>query len=168
MTHNWRQRAMRSNKYILIGALGFAVGCAGVEAATLTPAPTANRVSGPGKGAAAIVAGVSVSAHTDAWKWDPNDLESKVTPILVEIENSSDRPMLVRYKAFRLAGTNGREYSAMPPYDISGKLTESYTVRNPYPYSGFAVAPYLGRWYPMMHRYNGAFLYDPLYYDPYI
>src|SRR5262245_59013483 len=160
---------MRSKNYLLIGALGFAVGCAGLEAATLTPAPTANRISGPGQGASATVAGVTVSARAEVWKFDPNDLEAKVTPMLVEIDNASDRPLLIRYKDFRLATNAGDQYSAMPPYDIGGTLTETYTVRNPYyPYSGFAVAPYLWRWYPGFPRYGGAFGYDPLYYDPYI
>src|SRR5262249_40500743 len=117
----------------------------------------------------ATAAGVTVEAHADAWQWVPKDLDAKVTPLLVTLENKSDRPILVRYNRFHLTTGAGRQYSAMPPYDINGTVSETYTVRNAhYPYAAFAIAPYLSRWYPAMRRYSGAFLYDPIYYDPYL
>jgi hypothetical protein len=81
---------------LIVGA-----GCARTFA-KLTPAPTAARVPGAGEAAAATAAGVQVTAHTQAWQWDPTDLDTKVTPILIELANNSDRAVIVRYNRISL------------------------------------------------------------------
>jgi hypothetical protein len=159
---------MRSTKIAVLGLLATTIAC-GREEVQLAPAPSATPVAGPGRGAEATVAGVRTEARAEAWKWDPKDLGTKVTPILVELENNGSRPMLVRYNRFHLTSDAGQQFAAMPPYDIRGTIQETYTIRNPYyPYSGFAIAPYLVRWYPRFRAYNGAFAFDPSYYDPYM
>ena len=161
---------MNSRIFLAAGAVVGAVwtlGCARTVA-ELTPAPGATRVSGPGEGAAATVAGVQVVARSKAWHWDPADLDAKVTPILVEFQNNGDRPVIVRYNHISLMDDAGNRFNVMPPYDIDGTLSEAFTVSNPYyGFNRFAVAPYLSRWYPRFSRYDGAFAYDPAYYRPY-
>ena len=136
--------------------------------AVLNPAPGATRVSGTGEGATATVGAVQVIARSKAWHWDPVDLDTKVTPILVELQNNGTHPVVVRYNHVSLTDDAGNRFNVMPPYDIDGTLSEAYTVRNPYyGFNRFAVAPYLSRWYPRFSRYDGAFAYDPAYYRPY-
>jgi len=110
--------------------------------AKLTPAPGTATVSGVGQGAEATVAGVHLIARTGAWKFDPSDLATKVTPILVEFENNADMPVSIRYNRIALTDEAGHKFMVMPPYDINGTVTEAYTVTNPYyGLRAFAVAP---------------------------
>jgi hypothetical protein len=51
----------------------------------------------------------------------------------------------------------------MPPFAIDEEITEQYTVRV-FPYSGFAVAPYLRRYYPSLIAAD-PFLLDRGFYD---
>src|SRR5262245_66619822 len=51
----------------------------------------------------------------------------------------------------------------MPPFAIDEDVTEQYTVRV-FPYSGFAVAPYLRRYYPSLITAD-PFLLDRGFYD---
>ena len=143
-------------------------GCARTYA-RLSPAPDALRVAGDEQAAMAIAAGVQVTAHTQAWRWDPTDLNTKVTPVLIDFRNNSTRPVTVRYNSISLTDDAGNRFAAMPPYDIDASVREEYTVRNPYyGFNRFAVAPYLSRWYPRFSSYDGAFAYDAGYYRPYV
>jgi len=151
----------------IVGALA-ATGC-GRTQAVLTPAPNATAVGGPGEGAVATTAGLRVEAHAQAWQWGPEDLDTKVTPILLEVHNDASVPVVIRYNRIALTDSMGHRFAAMPPYDTDGTLTQAYTVQNPfYGFDRFAVAPYLSRWYPRFSRYDGAFAYDPTYYTPYV
>jgi hypothetical protein len=146
---------------VVIAALG-ATACARTEA-RLIPAPTATVVPGPGIGAKATV------ARTGAWQWTPRDLETKVTPILIELQSNADTPIQVRYNDLSLTDSQGHHFSVMPPYDIEGTVSVAYEVSNPfYGFDRFAVAPYLRRWYPRFSLYDGAFAYDSRYYGPYM
>lgn len=77
--------------------------------------------------------------------------------------------MLVRYNLMSLTDVDGHRFNVMPPYDVSGSVTETHRGRNPaYGLNRFAVAPYLAHYYPGSLRYSGAFAYDPSYYSPYV
>ena len=161
---------MNSRIFLAAGAVAGAMWASGCTrtVAELSPAPGATRVSGTGEGATATIASVQVIARTKAWHWDPADLDTKVTPMLVEFQNNGTRPVIIRYNHISLTDDAGNRFAVMPPYDIDGTLSESYTVQNPYyGFSRFSVAPYLSRWYPRFSRYDGAFAYDPAYYRPY-
>jgi hypothetical protein len=147
----------------LVGAIG-AAGCSR-NYAKLTPAPTASIVSGPGGGAGTIVQGVRVIARSEAWEWEPRNLHSKVTPMLIELNNLGKHPVAIRYSSIALVDAQGHVFHAMPPYDINASVKQKVTMV--YPYSGYAVAPYLTGYYPGMLRYNGAWAYDAGYYSPY-
>lgn len=153
---------------LMIAGLVGAAGC-NRTIAKINTAPGDVTVPGIGVGATATAADVRVVARAQAWKWDPTDLKTKATPFLVELHNDGTHPVLVRYNRITLTDADGHVFNAMPPYDVDAKLTESYTVMNPYyGFDRFAIAPYLSRWYPRFSRYAGAFVYDPAYYSPYI
>ncbi len=159
------------SRILIAGAMAGAiagVGCARTYA-KLSPAPTATRVSGVGQAATATAAGVQVTAHTQAWQWDPPDLATKVTPMLIELANNSSRSVIVRYNHISLVDDAANRFAVMPPYDIDATVSEAYRIESPYyGFNRFAVAPYLSPWYPRFARYDGAFAYDAGYYRPYV
>jgi hypothetical protein len=160
---------MNSNSRLLVVASAVMAAACSRTVAELTPGPGAATVGGAGQGATATAAGVQVTARSKAWHWNPVDLDSKVTPLLIEMHNNSDRSVLVRYNHVSLTDDAGNHFSVMPPYDIDGTVNEAFTVQNPYyGFNRFSVAPYLSRWYPRFSRWNGAFAYDPAYYRPYV
>ena len=158
------KEAVVQSKLLLVACVAAAAGC-GRSYAELSPAVGATPASGPGEGAVATAAGVRVSAHAQAWHFDPPDLESKVTPVLIELANNGDRNIVVRYKDIALTDAGGTRYEAIPPYNISGTLSVPVTVQDPYFYNGYA---YAYRYAPMYVRYAGGFVYDPQYYQPYL
>jgi hypothetical protein len=126
-------------------------------------------VPGPGQGASANADGVTVIARAQAWQWNPTNLSNQATPILLELENNSDRAVAVRYNHIWLTDADGHRFNVMPPYDVNGTVTQSFEVQNPfYGFNRFTVAPYLSRWYPRFGRYAGTFGYDASYYSPYM
>ena len=154
-------------RLIMASSALFLAACA--RTANLSPAPGVAVVPGPGAGASTTVSGVQVIARAQAWQGNPPDLSTKVTPLLIDLQNNSNREVLVRYNQITLYGADAHRFNVMPPYDINTTLTQAYTIDNPfYGFRGYAVAPYLARWYPRMLRYEGAFAYDPAYYSPYV
>lgn len=130
----------------------------------LSPAPGAQPApAGPGRGAMATTAGVTVIARTDAWSGVPRRLDD-VTPVLVTIENEGDSPIRLRYDRFALLAPTGERYAAIPPFDVRGTEVEPLSQ---YDLDGFYVAPHLARYYPWLRPYRGYFPYDGLYYDTY-
>ena len=159
---------MQIKTFVLFAAAIAAAGCSRTIA-RLSPAPGVITVPGPGQGASATAAGVQVVARTQAWQWNPQDLATKATPILLQLTNNSARPILVRYNHISLTDADGHRFNVMPPYDINGTVSQAFTIQNPYyGFNRFAVAPYLARWYPRFSRYDGAFRYDATYYSPYV
>ncbi len=154
------------NSRLLLVAVSAAIAGCARSYAELTPAVGTVPASGPGEGAVATAAGVVVSAHAQAWHFDPPDLEKKVTPILIEVANNRDRGIVIRYKDIVLADAAGDRFDVMPPYNISGKLSVPVTIQNPYYYNGYL---YNYRYAPMYTRYNGGYFYDPNdYFRPYL
>lgn len=154
---------MNSRILLVAGAVA-AAGCAR-SYAELTPAVGATPAAGPGDGALGTAAGVQVSAHMQAWHFDPPGLETKVTPVLMQFANNADRPIVVRYKDITLTDGGGTRYDIIPPYDIGGEVSVPVTIQDPYYYNGYA---YAYRTAPMYVRYAGGFAYDPQYYQPYL
>jgi len=129
----------------------------------LRPAPEAAAApSGVGEGAVAVDEGVRMVVRTGAWRGFPDGLATEITPLLVEITNDSDRPLLVRYEGITLTSLEGRTYMAMPPFDIDTDVVETVMV-NEYAYDGFAIAPHLSRYYPRL-RVADPFWWDGGYY----
>jgi hypothetical protein len=127
--------------------------------ATLAPAPGTTRLPGPNQAAIAESAGVRVAAAASAWRGYPLDLDDVVLPMLVVVENGGSRRLRIRYDDFWLAGADGRRFAAIPPYEVTG------TVSEPIP-AAYYPRPFLAGYYPGW-GFGGPFLYDRLYYDPY-
>ncbi|HEU5321801.1 MAG TPA: hypothetical protein VFX28_13430 [Methylomirabilota bacterium] len=127
----------------------------GACAARLEPAPGARLVGGGKPGVVASAAGITLVARTDAWTGRPRALEAKVIPVLVTLENGSDRPVRVRHEDFALVAEDGRRFAGVAPFDIDGVVTEPVAALP------LAVAR------PYHWRFGlGAPLYDPFLYDP--
>lgn len=106
----------------------------------LEPAEAAEVVPGIDDGAETREAGVRLVARTQAWTGSPDILDD-VTPVWVEITNTTEDPLAVRYGDFRLVAVDGTEYVALPPFatDGSAKLPVPYANGG---YPGFWGAPY--------------------------
>lgn len=144
-------------------ALAFAVTACGARP-DLSPAPGALPAPpGPGEGAAASVAGVTVIARADAWSGIPRRLD-EVTPVLVTVENRSESPIRLRYEDFVLVSPTGGRYAALAPFAIRGTEVEPLSR---YDLDGFYVAPHLSRYYPWARVYDGHFPYDGAYHRRY-
>ena len=153
------------NSRLLLVASAVAASACARSYAELSPAVGSVPASGPGEGAVAGVAGVQVVARTQAWHFDPPNLEEKATPMLIEVTNNSDRAILLHYKDITLTDEGGTRYDVIPPYDVNGTLSVPVTIQDPYYYSGgYAFSPYVHRWSPIYAAYHGAYAYDQQYY----
>lgn len=143
------------------------VACAG-NRPDLAPAPGAMPAPpGPGSGAVASDAGVTVEARAGAWRGLPRNLEAESIPLLVEITNDSDHSVRLRYNEVKLVAPDGEMYRAIAPYRVEGAVSQ--TVDAPaYAATRFRIAPYLSRYYPIYDPVIGDFVHDPLYYDTYV
>jgi hypothetical protein len=135
------------------------ISACGTSTAELTPGPGAMPSPDMDGAAFAEFAGVRINAAPDRWTGEPENLDTEVTPVLVRIENTSLRPVIIRYQNFEFKDPGGRNYQAIPPYKIDETMTESVTVPA-YEWSGFAVAPHLSRYYGGRRAWA-----DPFYYD---
>jgi hypothetical protein len=93
-----------------------AVGCVSTET-RLWPSTEAHVVESQHRPAAVTEAqGVHLLADGNAWKGYPSDLERRLTPIYVRLENGSGRPLRLSYTDFSLVGETSRfRYTALPP-----------------------------------------------------
>ena len=99
------------------------------------------------------------------------DLETKATPIQLELTNNSDRSIVVRYDHITLTDAAGHRIDAIPPYNVQGTVSVPVTVQQPYYFTGnYSYAPYRYRFSPTYARYGyaGGFAYDPQFYQPYV
>ncbi len=159
-----------NSRLILVAGAVAASACAR-SYAELSPAVGTTPASGPGEGAVANVADVQVVARTQAWHFDPPDLETKATPIQLELTNNSDRSIVVRYDHITLTDAAGNRIDAIPPYNVQGTVSVPVTVQQPYYFTGnYSYAPYRYRFSPTYARYGyaGGFAYDPQFYQPYL
>ena len=108
--------------------------------------------------------GITVEVRPNAWSGVPERLR-KVTPVLVIIENQHSERIRLRYNEFTLKAADGREYHALPPFDIKG--TQVRTLSPAFPIRRFLLAPYQSTFFPGWPRFQGAFAYDPLYFQTY-
>ena len=130
----------------------------------------------------------------DAWDADPKNLPTVLTPVKVTIENQSGRPLKINYDEFKLAGSSGFTYAAIPPMQARVVLSQtsrsnfkivlaSYQQGTPGQAGGgqstqapgpvqsrvvadrFYVAPHFAWYYPGWTAWPHPFAYDPFYYD---
>ncbi|WP_375755963.1 hypothetical protein [Corallococcus exercitus] len=161
-----------------LGALGLML-MAGCAAETkLRPTPEAGILQDGKSSAITEKEGVRLTADGSAWKGSPSDLERRVTPVYVRLENQGTRALRIQYPDFALVGQESRfRYSALSPLSLR-QATSSNDSRAPARYSpamssggrlwvggGYAYRPwgwgpgwYGGPW--------GSPFYSPYYYAP--
>ena len=163
----------------LLGGLALLAGAAFITSCQtpqtrLTPAAGAQAVSGLEQAASAEMQDVSIVVESEAWIGD-RGIEDHVTPLRVEIQNNSDKPLRVRYSDFALVdGGDGQRFAALPPYSVDGSITERSVAsfdrpidRVGFTYHGFHVSPFYDGVYPRMRYWGRPFYYDPFYYEFY-
>lgn len=172
---------MRVRGALGVGALGLML-MAGCAAETkLRPMPEAGVLQDK-KNSAAITEqeGVRLTADGSAWRGFPSDLERRITPVYVRLENQGQRPLRIQYKDFSLVGQESRfRYSALPPMSLqratSSRDTEAPATISPAQVTlgrgGYAYGPWRGwgpTWGSPWNRpfYGPYFSGPPYYYDP--
>jgi hypothetical protein len=143
------------------------------EYVRLTPASEAQEVDEINHAATSTIAGVTILVQARSWE-GTTAIKSEVTPLRVTIENNSQSPIRVRYSDIALVTAAGDHFAALPPYAIEGTIEEPVRVEphvgHPAPrfeHDGFMVAPYYSHLYGGIAPFDGAFFYDPFYYDRY-
>jgi hypothetical protein len=71
----------------------------------------------------------------------------RIAPILVAIENASDRLLSVRYDNIILRWAGGRPLRPLPAFDLEDVRAVGLPVSYTYPWSGFRLASPLSRFY---------------------
>jgi hypothetical protein len=138
---------MRSFPCILALALS---GCA-YQHAVFGPASPDQAVEGQPEAATAEAAGVRITVHAGDWGGSPKDLEERLTPVEVFIENGSGRALLVRPEYFGLVGPNGFRYQALEPGEVQRRAAAQ---RDGVAYVGvYGAYPWPGFWRPWRHGF---------------
>lgn len=116
---------MRS-RGLWIVAIGILAGC--IPEARLEPRPDARSLAGDPSAAVAEAQGVRLIADGAAWKGHPSNLERRLTPVEVRVENRSGRPLTIQYELFDLLGESRFHYSAIPPTSMNADTSDSSPV----------------------------------------
>ena len=103
---------------------------------------------------AAQDAGISVrSLSIGRWS-GPAKVTRHLTPLKVRIENRGDRPIALEYIRFRLVGSDGASFRALPLFRLEGTgsaitVRDAFGVRDrKFEASGFTIAPAYASVYP--------------------
>jgi hypothetical protein len=143
-------------------------GCA--STGDLAPAETARAVPALDRAARVDVNEITLIAQSVAWPGEAL-IAQRVTPLRVTISNNGQEPVLIRYGDFKLIGSSGMAYRALPPLAISGTVdvaTPRGAVIQPgFEHHRFGVASRYGPAYPGVEVYRGSFDYDRYYHDTY-
>ena len=149
----------------LLAAGMLAAGC--VSTPELRPPATA--ATTPSGSQVAEGEGVRLIARGDAWKGNPSNLPSLVTPVQVRIENKSGHPLRIDYEDFVLVGGSQFEYAALSPFQLR---EESQTGVGGSGFQGSAaptgavvVAPVHWNHFGHGWRMGGLGFYGPGWYD---
>ncbi|HVG63264.1 MAG TPA: hypothetical protein VNA24_32165, partial [Hyalangium sp.] len=84
----------------------------------LQPRSDARSLAGDTSAAVAEAAGVRLIADGAAWKGNPGNLERKLTPVAIRLENQSGRVLRIRYELFDLVGESRFEYAALSSLEL--------------------------------------------------
>jgi len=140
--------------------------CACVRPPALRPVPAVALSDDP-DAAFRAEQGVEARLETDAWRGIPGVLPG-VVPVLLSIENSSGRSLVVRYGSFALVTCDGTRVAALPPVEVpagTGGTGSSVPLEPEFGYDDYAVAPPVGPLYPGMGVWIGPFVFDSGYYS---
>lgn len=147
----------------LLGACTSLLASACSRGTELEPAKAANTA---GRDVAyTSIGNVLVAAKGDTWSGEA-EVRKHVTPVLLEVHNSSDQPLRVRYENISLVSASGETFSALPPFDVRGSVEKTVDRLVPkFGYERVAVAPYLGYVYEGLEVEPQSSYMDLEYYD---
>jgi hypothetical protein len=91
-------------------------GC--IPEAQLQPRSDARSLAGDTSAAVAEAAGVRLIADGASWKGNPGDLERRLTPVEVRLENQSGRTLTIQYELFDLVGESRFRYAALSSLEM--------------------------------------------------
>ena len=172
-THTNRQ--CRTVAPIVTAAVGLAgLWLAGCQSSVdLQPIAQAQGVEGLEDTASARTQNVTLQVEADAWPGQ-SEVTQHVTPLRIEIENESDRPLKIRYEDFALVDERtGNRYAALPPFSIDDDIEEPAIAYNSavdpigFRHANFRLAQSYSVAYPGLSYWGAPFPYDPSYYDHY-
>jgi len=142
-----------------------AAGC--VTEPQLQPRPDAHSLGNDPSAAIAEAKGVRLVADGADWKGSPSNLERRLTPVRVWLDNHSGRTLSVRYAVFDLLGESRFQYAALSP----GKMAEAndaqprcvagyspgyWSMGLTWGWGGYPGYPWHSSWWPGLY-------YDPFY-----
>jgi hypothetical protein len=114
-------------------SLAATASCAGPRSAgPLQPANPAQAVGGAPGEAAAEVAGVQIHVEVGSWRGRPPDLEQRLTPVDVVIQNGSGRSIRVGPEAFALV-VGERRLRVLDRREVNRALADLAGFRRPPP-----------------------------------
>jgi hypothetical protein len=154
-----------------LGVLALMVVAGCIPEARLQPQPSARTLAGDTSAAVAEAAGVRLVADGDSWKGHPSNLERRLTPVEIRVENHSGRPLSIRYALFDLTGESRFQYAAIPllnldevasdnsPLCVAGYSPGYWSARRAWGWRRGWRGPWDRPWRPNPY-------YDP-FYDPY-
>jgi hypothetical protein len=156
-----------------LGLLGAVVvlalaGC--IPETQLRPTPDARSPAGEPSAVVAEAHGVRLIADGSAWNGHPGNLESRLTPVELRVENQSGRTLSIRYALFDLVGASRFRYAALSPMlmkeanEAGPTCVAGYSPR-PYWSLGATWGPRRGWRYPQRSWWPNPY-YDP-FYDPF-
>ena len=151
-----------SSKWLGAACLLLCMGC--VTRGKLVPLKGDSSIASVAANRAGGTSGVTVEVRPNAWSGVPARL-TKVTPVLLKIENEHSDRILIRYDEFLLETPDGRQFHALPPFDIEASQSEPFQYG--YPTAGFFIAPYQARFFRGLPRFPGPFIYNQLYFQSY-
>jgi hypothetical protein len=156
-----------------LGVVALLVAGACIPETRLQPRPEARALAGDTSAAVAEVAGVRLIADGAAWNGHPANLERRLTPVEIRLENHSGRPLSLQYEYFDLVGESRFRYAALSPL----RLDEATRDTSPLCVAGYS--PGYGNWRGTWNRHRGwgrpspwrrpwwpSPYYDP-FYDPF-
>lgn len=82
-------------------------------------AATARFQPAAGSSGVAEAAGVRLSARAEPWHDWPDDLQERLTPVWIRLENHGARPLWVGYDSLQLQTDKGLRYVALPPRTVA-------------------------------------------------
>lgn len=154
----------------LLGAVTVLALASCIPETQLRPTPDARSPAGEPTAVVAEAQGVRLIADGTAWKGSPRNLETRLTPVELRVENHSGRTLSIRYAHFDLVGASKFHYAALSPMlmqeanDQGPTCVAGYTPR-PYWSVGATWGPRRG-WYQRQRAWWPSPFYDP-FYDPF-
>jgi hypothetical protein len=143
------RRQLRATLLPLALAAAAVAGC--VHPVRFLPASAAFAVAEQPDAATAVRDGVRLVVHVGGWRGAPDDLDDRVTPVEVWVENDSGRPLRIGPEQFTVLAPHGFRYQALEPQEVQRLAAPAYgsgVVVYPGYYGAY---PWPGGWGPWHH-----------------